>query len=63
MKKSMMDRISRKKMSRRRMKNCGDTKGRERTAELLNTPFISEEENTTKGIMGICLKNKCSIHF
>lgn len=43
MKKSIMDRISRKKMSKRRMKNCGDTKGRGRT-ELFNTPFISEEE-------------------
>lgn len=53
MKKSMMDRISRKKMSRRRIKNCGNTKGRERAAELFNTPFISEEENTSSGIIGI----------
>lgn len=29
MKKSMMARISKKKMSRSKMKNCGDTKGRE----------------------------------
>lgn len=34
-------------MSRRRMKNCGDTKGRGRTAELFNTPFIREEEKAT----------------
>lgn len=47
MKKSIMDRISRKKMSRRRMKNCGDTKGRGRTAELFNTPFNRVEEKAT----------------
>lgn len=49
MKKSMIDRISRKKMSRSRIKNCGDTKWRVKTNEPLNSSFISTVQKDNKG--------------
>lgn len=47
MKKSMMDRTSKKKMRRRRMKNCGYKKGREDKAAFKRL-FVSAEESSQR---------------
>lgn len=54
MKKSMMDRISKKKMSRSKMKNCGDIKERERDSWVIEYSIYQGGDKDHRGITDTC---------